>query len=116
MPRSYESLSTEDDAEEKLLSGKSDSTLVDFTSYNARRLSSKFTLFAYILIALTLLSAGASLVTVVTTFRDARARNAPIDTLPRPDIFVGVPKNRQAGMSAPVHGGHSHSHSNCKLL
>ncbi|PPQ80612.1 hypothetical protein CVT25_001573 [Psilocybe cyanescens] len=111
MPPSYESLSTEEDSEEKFLV-KSDH---DFTSYNARKPSSKLTIFAYVLIALTIIFAGTNLATAITAIRVMHANNAAIDTLPRPNIFVGLPKNPQATRpGATVEHGHSHSHSDCK--
>lgn len=112
MAPSYESLSTEEDSEDKFLVNSDQK----FASYNAQKPSAKLTTLSYAFLVLTIVVSGVSLATAFTAVRAMRANNAPIDTLPRPNIFVGLPQNAYAtrpGM-AGEHNGHSHSHSDCK--
>lgn len=122
MPSSYEPLpiitDEENDTERKLLV-KSDEDLIP---YNARAPSTKILMIAYLLFTLTIFFAGTNLVTGFKALRVAQHDNAAVDTLPRPNIFVGLPKmahggNRKEGEYAKGHHDeHSiHSHSSCKL-
>ena len=116
----YVSLSTApDDDNEELLLAKSNE---DFSSFRAQKPSPKVLLMGYILVALGFFFAATNIAAGVRALRTYHGRHAAIDTLPRPNIFVGLPKNPKTGKhksmsheQAHAHN-HSHSHSNCESV
>jgi hypothetical protein len=120
MAPAYVSLSTvPDDDNEELLLAKSNE---DFSSFRAQKPSPKVMLMGYILVALSLFFAATNVAAGAKALRIYQARYPPIDILPRPNIFVGLPKNPKTGkhksMShehAHTHN-HTHSHSNCEWV
>ncbi|KIM35409.1 hypothetical protein M413DRAFT_449793, partial [Hebeloma cylindrosporum] len=109
MAPAYFSLTTvaDDDNEERLLAKSSE----DFSSFRAEKPSPKVMLMAYILFALSVFFAGVNVAAGVKAIRAYQARYPPIDTLPRPNIFVGLPKNPQTGKHKANEQGHAHNHS-----
>lgn len=118
MAPAYVSLATvaDDDNEEHFLAKSSE----DFSSFRAEKPSPKVVLMAYILFALTILFAGANVAAGLRALRAHQDRYPPIDTLPHPNIFVGLPKNPKTGKHKPMSHQqahtHNHSHSNCQSL
>lgn len=117
MAPAYVSLATvaDDDNEEQFLAKSSE----DFSSFRAEKPSHKVMLMAYILFALTIFFAGANVTAGVRALRAHQDRYPPIDTLPRPNIFVGLPKNPKTGKHKPAQEAahtHNHSHSNCQSV
>ena len=116
MAPAYVSLATvtDDDNEEQFLAKSSE----DYSSFRAEKPSPKVMLMAYILFALTVFFAGANVTAGVRALRAQQDRYPPIDTLPRPNIFVGLPENPKTGKHKPMaHEAahtHNHSHSNCQ--
>ncbi|KJA22687.1 hypothetical protein HYPSUDRAFT_40779 [Hypholoma sublateritium FD-334 SS-4] len=111
MPHSYESLATtaDEEAERKFLVEPGE----DFTAHNARAPSKKFMVLAYALLILTILLAGANLATSLRIRGFMKRHNGPIDALPRPDIFVGLPEMPQTGRhKVPVTHVHENSPEN----
>lgn len=102
-----------DDQEAKPLVKSNEDGYHDETSY-AKTLSTKMTLFIYILCAVTVLCASANLAASVYNTRN---HSLSLEKLPRPDIFAGLPKSPKmhGHTNMPTHTeedhGHSHSHS-----
>ncbi|KAH9476611.1 hypothetical protein JR316_0010524 [Psilocybe cubensis] len=109
-PSYYESLSTEEDSEEKLLANTEDQRSATHTGIT-RESSNKFNYLSYILIFLSIVASGISLKTTLTAVRASRAYFAPTDTLPRPNVFVGLPKYPQVSKHSEVGSHMDHSHS-----
>lgn len=95
MPHSYESLATtaDEEAERKFLVEPGE----DFTAHNARAPSKKLMALGYSLLILTILFAGVNVATSLKIRSFMKRHNGPIDALPRPDIFVGLPDMPQTG-------------------
>ncbi|KAF9524157.1 hypothetical protein CPB83DRAFT_861708 [Crepidotus variabilis] len=103
MPNTYVSLPTFSDEEhQECLLVKSTE---DNKSFNAETISSKVWFMAYILFGLTILLSITSVGAGVHLLRTQQASSAPIDTLPRPNIFVGLPKDPK------IHHAHIHDHT-----
>ncbi|KAF9045157.1 hypothetical protein BJ165DRAFT_1594281 [Panaeolus papilionaceus] len=96
--------SADDDSEDKLLEKSSTD---DFAPYNTRVPSNRVLVLFYALCALAILFAGANVASGIKSLRHIQAAHGPIDTLPKPDIFVGLPKSPKA----PMHMGDAHSHT-----
>ncbi|CAL1697312.1 unnamed protein product [Somion occarium] len=83
---------------------------------SVKTLSTKMTVLAYILCALTVLLASANLASSIYNACYSHGHNTSIDKLPRPDIFAGLPKNPTMGHhvepSMPAsHTEDSHGHA-----
>jgi hypothetical protein len=109
MAPAYVPLATvaDDDNEERSLAKS------NFSSFRAEKPSPKVMLMAYILFALTVVFAGANVIAVVAALRAHQDRYPPIDTLPRPNIFVGLPNSPKTGKHKPMphEPAHTHNHS-----
>ncbi|KAH0584435.1 hypothetical protein H2248_009973 [Termitomyces sp. 'cryptogamus'] len=74
--------------------------------------SKRIVTLIYLLCALAVVLASVNVFAAVSS-RDSIKQALAIDTLPRPDIFVGLPKHREATPSMKEsHHNHNHTHGN----